>query len=511
MLKFNRHTKIFLSNILFQNLIKDNLMNEKSLDDNQYNLDEILSKSNDNNVLMSFQGGVYDLTKFIDIHPGGKEKIIMANGKRLEYFFNLYPIHFNNKVYNILEKYKIGNLEEKEIELGVEDIINLFDNEPGRSPILKVLNNKPFDSETPFKILVNNYYTPNNYFYVRNHFSVPEIKIKEHTIIFDIPKELGSKGITEYSIQDLTDKFEKYEIDSLLFCTGFRAKEMTGSFKDSEGGQIGNARWKGFLLRDILIKCGLNEREIFLNNPSKEWHIYFTGVDGYIMSIPLEIGLRIDQDVMLVTEMNGEKLPRDHGYPIRIIVPSFVGARSVKWLESIEIREKEPNSEISPFHSNIYRIWPNYVKEYDKIPLNDSKILQRCPPIYHNSCNSLILYPENKQQLELLDNKQSIEVRGIAFGSEGKSIIDVQVYYNGSWRHAEIYNKKNSWGRNWSWTTWKLEIPYKDVENNGKGNMIMCRAIDSSYTSQYTSIEKWNLRGYLNTNYHSCEFYVKKV
>lgn len=101
-------------------------------------------------------------------------------------------------------------------------------------------------------------------------------------------------------------------------------------------------------------------------------------------------------------------------------------------------------------------------------------------------------------------------MRGIAFGSEGKSIIDVQVYYNGSWRHAEIY-KKNPWGRNWSWTIWKLEIPYKDLENNGEGNMIMCRAIDRSYTSQYTSIEKWNLRGYLNNNYHSCEFYVKKV
>ena len=65
----------------------------------------------------------------------------------------------------------------------------------------------------------------------------------------------------------------------------------------------------------------------------------------YKVSIPIEKALNEFGDVILAYEMNGETLPRDHGYPLRLIVPGYVGVRNIKWVKSINISKDEINSE----------------------------------------------------------------------------------------------------------------------------------------------------------------------
>ena len=70
----------------------------------------------------------------------------------------------------------------------------------------------------------------------------------------------------------------------------------------------------------------------------------FSPGNRYAASIPIERALSPDCDVLLAYEMNGEPLPRDHGYPLRVVVPGVVAARSVKWVEKVIVSGEESDS-----------------------------------------------------------------------------------------------------------------------------------------------------------------------
>ncbi|CAG2063938.1 unnamed protein product, partial [Timema podura] len=95
---------------------------------------------------------------------------------------------------------------------------------------------------------------------------------------------------------------------------------------------IGNATWSGARLRDILLAAGLRD-----NQPGVT-HVQFEGLDSdpanvsYGASISVEKAMDPCGDTILAYEMNGNPLLRDHGFPIRVVVPGIVGARNVKWL-----------------------------------------------------------------------------------------------------------------------------------------------------------------------------------
>ena len=65
------------------------------------------------------------------------------------------------------------------------------------------------------------------------------------------------------------------------------------------------------------------------------------GSDGTVCSIPLHKAMDVNGGVILATSMNGRKLPRDHGYPVRLIVPGYVGVRQVKWVRKVTLAERE--------------------------------------------------------------------------------------------------------------------------------------------------------------------------
>jgi DMSO/TMAO reductase YedYZ molybdopterin-dependent catalytic subunit len=91
------------------------------------------------------------------------------------------------------------------------------------------------------------------------------------------------------------------------------------------GDLAGTAQWKGFPLQDLLKEAGVDPSTV---------DIVFHAADGYDDSIPLKIAM--EPTTLVVTGMNGEPLPPDHGYPARLIVPPIYGMKNVKWVQHIE-------------------------------------------------------------------------------------------------------------------------------------------------------------------------------
>lgn len=110
-------------------------------------------------------------------------------------------------------------------------------------------------------------------------------------------------------------------------------------------GAIGNGVFTGVGIRDLLAKAGVP-----VDRPSEELlrsHLHFEGADGdskqhFAASIPMTKALsREGGDVVVAYDYEGEPLTRDHGFPIRIVVPGTIGARSVKWVTRMAIRPEE--------------------------------------------------------------------------------------------------------------------------------------------------------------------------
>ncbi len=97
------------------------------------------------------------------------------------------------------------------------------------------------------------------------------------------------------------------------------------------GDQIGNATWRGVRLADLLARTGVR---------AEATHLCFESADGYTTGLPLtEVA---DAGVLLAYEMNGGRLPREHGYPLRVVFPGRYGLKSPKWLKAITLVDYEP-------------------------------------------------------------------------------------------------------------------------------------------------------------------------
>ena len=98
------------------------------------------------------------------------------------------------------------------------------------------------------------------------------------------------------------------------------------------GRLLSTAQWRGVTLKTLLERAG------GVDAPQGK-HVVFTGVDGYVTSLPLPDLL--EARALLAYEMNGETLPQRHGFPLRAIVPGRYGEQSAKWVTRVEITDHE--------------------------------------------------------------------------------------------------------------------------------------------------------------------------
>jgi len=459
----------------------------------EFSIDDVSKHDSiENRVWVTYKGGVYDITDFIPIHPGA-EKLLMAAGGSVEPFWRMYAVHLNNEViYGMLEKYRIGNLKQADIDsqkASLKASDDPFANAPNRHPALLVNQAKPFNAETPLAIITDSFFTPGDLFFVRSHLPIPDIDPNEYELEVG---GIGCKDIT-LSLEDLK-KLPKHTIVSALQCGGNRRLEMKTRKNlkglDWRGGAIGNAEWSGARLLDVLEAAGFSDEKY----PHAR-HVIFEGLDTdpanspFGASIPIEKAADPRGDVLLAYEMNGEPLSRDHGYPVRVVVPGVLGARNVKWLGRIEVSEVESDSH---WQQKDYKGF-NPSVDWDTVDFSKSEAIQDMPVT--SSITSHSVDPDTGDLL----------LRGYAWSGGGRKVLRVDLTPDGgkTWTQAHTLQQDSArHPRHWGWTLWEGRVAGKGVEE------VWSKAVDSSYNVQPESFENiWNLRGVLSNAY--CRYKIK--
>ncbi|XP_053998364.1 sulfite oxidase, mitochondrial isoform X1 [Hylaeus anthracinus] len=455
-----------------------------------YTLEEVGKHDNkEAHVWVTYKQGVYDITDFIEKHPGGSSKIIMAAGSSIEPFWTIFANHNAPEIYELLESMRIGNISKEDAVSNKDNQNDPYAKEPTRHRALKINGPKPFCAEPPPSLLVESFITPTELFYVRNHLPVPEVDLK--TYVLEVAVEEKTRKTLRF--EDIK-KYPKYTITSAVMCGGNRRSEMAQE-KQLKGlswgvGAVGNATWTGARLCDVLEDLEINEDNYD--------HVQFEGYDldpsgtPYGASIPISRALDPRADVILAYEMNGQPIPRDHGFPIRVIVPGVVGARNVKWLGKIIISKEESHSQ---WQRGDYKGFSPSI-DWDNVDFSKAPAIQEMPVI------SAICKPEPSETVKVKNGK--INVKGYAWSGGGRKTIRVDITNDqGKTWHtanldAEDTNAKQ--GRYWSWTLWNVDLP---VKKDSKETEIWAKAVDASYNVQPESFKNiWNLRGFLCNAYH---------
>ncbi|KAI8836105.1 Oxidoreductase, molybdopterin-binding domain-containing protein [Chytridium lagenaria] len=506
---------------------KDSLKKRTSSGLPYYSRDEVRSHtSKETGIWVTRGDAVYDITQFVDVHPGG-EKILLAAGQSIDPFWNIFSIHQSDSTRELLEQYRIGDLVPlnedtsavSDAEATVLALAKLFENDPKRHSSLIVRSARPCNAESPAEAL-STFTTPNDVFYVRNHLPVPKIDPEEFCLEIDLP------GLPErsFTLQELKEKFPKVTVMATLQCAGNRRFEMHAA-KPVKGllwqrGAIGNATWSGVMLSDVLKYAAKEAAEsegktvdsVLKNGYSNELagrpegvliqagqdletvgvackHVHFEGAEGYGASIPLSKAISEEGDVLLAYEMNGEPLPADHGFPLRSIVPGHVAARSVKWLKKISVSDEESHSH---WQRKDYKgFGPSKTLETSKYEASES--IQEMP------VQSAVLSPKEGDVVKIAD---TVAVEGYAWSGGGRGIVRVDVSADGgkTWHDATVLKKPGQpRGREWAWTRWEA-------------SEIVCKAVDTSYNEQPERMESvYNVRGVLVSAWHRVKVEAKKA
>jgi nitrate reductase (NAD(P)H) len=257
-------------------------------------------------------------------------------------------------------------------------------------------------------------------------------------------------------------------------------------------------------LRDLLIASGVTE-------PSEAaQHVWFRGPLGelpkgddgsYGTSIPLCMALDPACDVMVAFEQNGERLAPDHGFPLRVIIPGWIGGRMVKWLSEVCVRATPSTNH---YHFNDNRILP---PEVDAERAAAENWWIRPEYIFNElNINSAVRSPAHGEELLLqrAANVQPYTLRGYAYSGGGREVTRVELSCDDglTWQLATLHHpfQATRYGRWWCWALWELTI---DARALLLSPTLRVRAWDAANNTQPRDIT-WNVMGMGN----NCHFAV---
>lgn len=347
-----------------------------------------------------------------------------------------------------------------------------------------------------------NYLTPSSIFFKRHHHPVPYLladQIKNYKLEIDLT-EYG-KGKHRVSLEDLK-AMPKTEVTATLQCSGNRRSGFN-VFERTSGttwgqGAISTAKWGGVRLSELLQNAGMGDA-IEAETKGGMNHVRSYSVDGVMTSIGIEKAMNPYGDVIVAYEMNDEELPRDHGYPLRLIVPGYAGVRNVKWLKKIELSAEEAEG---PWQRGLnYKVLPPSVHDASEVNLDE------IPSVNELSVSSGITTVEPASGVASgigPGDTVDMHVKGWAFSGGGRNIVRVDITGDRakSWKSAELQDGcAQPYGRAWAWTFWETTVP-AIVQDDGSIH-IYCKAVDMAFNSQPESAkDSWNVRGLINNSWY---------
>ena len=343
-----------------------------------------------------------------------------------------------------------------------------------------VRNDWPEHWETSVEALGRSRLTANDRFFVRSHFPVPEIDPGAWRV-----EVAGARNPLTLNLAGLR-KLPAHEEECVLECAGNgRAGYHLPSTSGTQWGlgAVGNARWSGTRLADVLAAAGV---------PPEVKHVWFECADRapldttprFLRSIPIEKAMK---DALLVWTMNGAPLPTLHGGPLRVIVPGWFGMASAKWVTRIRL-EAAPSD--NHFMVRGYRY--NY-------PGVDPAATE---PVEGVRIKSLITSPLDGATVPA----GKLVVRGFAWaGAEGVSSVMVREI-GGPRGLPETWDAPlDATTTRFAWRAWEAAVTVE----TGSEMDLSAIAVDSADQSQPQPLAKANGGGYGNNSAHRIRVHVR--
>jgi sulfite oxidase len=330
---------------------------------------------------------------------------------------------------------------------------------------LIVRSDDPLNAETPLSCLRQSA-TPNDLFYVRNHFPCPTTWDGSLTITGEVDRLLS------LSVADLAH-FAQTSITTTMECAGNGREVLDPPVSGVQWalGAVSTASWSGVRLSDLLDDAGSTKQ-------ARE--IIFSGADSGLVdggeapisferSLPIEVAR--NETILVATHMNNEPVPRLYGGPVRLIVPRWYGMASVKWLRRIDVR-----SDAFKGHFQVV----DYVVRTDSVAM----------PCSVMNVRSIILAPRDEEEVS-----PGGEVTGLAWSGRG-AVSRVELSVDGGLTWIRCYlNPASEVG---VWQEWSTHIPPAALAGSTE---LIVRATDES-GSQQPLDQVWNSRGYCNNSCH---------
>jgi DMSO/TMAO reductase YedYZ molybdopterin-dependent catalytic subunit len=296
----------------------------------------------------------------------------------------------------------------------------------GKLPLIK-RSWRPPNYETPLEYFAEDF-TPNKAFFVRYHLAAIPTSVPAATWSLKVGGDAAATPF-EINYEALRRDFPAVEIAAVNQCSGNRRGLFDPHVAGVEWGvgAMGNARWKGARLKDVLAKAGLRKDAV---------EIAFDGADGPVMpgtpdfQKSLPVWKALDENTLVAYEMNGEPLPHWNGFPARIVVPGWTGTYWMKHVSSISALTK-------PFDG----FW---MKGAYRVPLNRFPLIEHFAsqmtdanePITEMVVNSIITNVAAGQQVAV---GKAFEVRGVAWdGGRGIASVDVSIDGGRTWRAGTL-------------------------------------------------------------------------
>jgi DMSO/TMAO reductase YedYZ molybdopterin-dependent catalytic subunit len=329
---------------------------------------------------------------------------------------------------------------------------------PQEAPRLIIRSREPENLEFPFERL-NSFITPNDGFYVRNHFPLPQVDINAW--------RLRVEGAVErplaLSLDDLRGMATRNQ-SALLECAGnnrsFLRPQARGVQWDT--GAVGNAEWAGVPLAAFLDRAGVRNTavEVILEgadrgtiaDPASPGPIHFA------RSLPLAKARQ--PEVLLAHRMNGAELPAAHGFPVRAVVPGWYGMSSIKWLTRLIVTDR-------PFHGFFQSMDYTYYERLAGLP--------NTTPITEVQVKATIARPSRG---ELVPRNETVRVHGAAWTGESEiTRVDVSTDGGRNWMAARLLEPN----RRYCWRLW--EYSWRTPNQAGPVTL-MARATDARGRTQ---------------------------
>jgi DMSO/TMAO reductase YedYZ molybdopterin-dependent catalytic subunit len=348
---------------------------------------------------------------------------------------------------------------------------------------LTVLSDRPLTAETPVTLL-DDEVTPTSRHFIRNNGLLSERARSRDASGWTLTVDGEVESPLTLSLEELKSRYPRREASLVIECAGNGRAGFNPPIAGNQFtlGAVGCARYTGVRLRDVLEDAGLKSSAVFVAYYGED--LSLTG-DPNEVPISRGVGLEkaLDEHTLLAWEMNGEPLPSQHGFPLRLVASGSPGSASGKWLRRLWVRDRVHDGPKMTGHS--YRVPEHPVAPGTpdtEIPESEMKIIEAMP------VKSIITSPRTGVEIEL---GQPLRLRGHAWCGDGSvEAMHVSFDFGATWTPTSLAPPANPF----AWQRWEaaLELP-------GRGYYeIWARATDHRGRQQPMVIPGWNPRGYLN-------------